>query len=502
MLTQMESERARARALSKLPIKLASSGQHLNSERTQQTNSGLGYFQVGLFVAIILFSIALIKFVCKKLIKFRRSGRRSDTDNDYYDSMSERCDDEQDDHSMARANVATRFARASSKKLAKMWNQRPHCGSSTVGSYSSFFSQLANCEKDLQSIVVANKKECDSFSVRDDLHCLTSTAYASDSNTNKSKLKQANSAPLEQANQDSQSMLSLDSEQSASAKSLTNLANRLSAMLQKHSWSRESSLIVRPTKTTSDSIDDSLDLVQSGHTHSLDTNKEKCWPNKEQDSDSLSSQCRSSRSYIKSLVDVLSSARNQLPNEHNFLSSKTNEKKSNKLSSGNNDSDLDDDDEQDHKEPLEEAQIGSGPGDTMLAQMDISAAHLILSYMEKHMEDKERLRREWDELTASTITFDNTKLNRLLVEKRAQVALSPENKLKNRSLTIVPFDRNRVKLSGRAGSDYINASFIYDDKPRQATHIISQAPLETTLAQFWQVSNLMQIFPLEPTHLI
>lgn len=159
--------------------------------------------------------------------------------------------------------------------------------------------------------------------------------------------------------------------------------------------------------------------------------------------------------------------------------------------------------------------------EVLLSQMDISAAHLILDYMEKHLIDKERLRREWLELnagqtregscssstkqqTAPTGPGRNAKTNQLLLQRLAKVALAEENLHKNRDPSVVPFDRNRVRLgrhsSGatgkraaragtrRAASDYINASFIYDADPRRPTHIVAQGPTERTCGDFWQVS--------------
>lgn len=172
----------------------------------------------------------------------------------------------------------------------------------------------------------------------------------------------------------------------------------------------------------------------------------------------------------------------------------------------------------------------------MMSQMDISAAHLILAYMEKHLEDKERLQREWRELNENSSLFGsangaktkaanqqqttsatNAKVSQLMMQKLAKVALSDENRHKNRNCLVVPYDRNRVKLSTPGGStnkpaksnpalavsrkcsstesnkqhnrsDYINASYIYDDS-RRPTHIIAQGPTEQTVSAFWQVSG-------------
>ncbi|KAL0276002.1 UNVERIFIED_CONTAM: hypothetical protein PYX00_003690 [Menopon gallinae] len=95
----------------------------------------------------------------------------------------------------------------------------------------------------------------------------------------------------------------------------------------------------------------------------------------------------------------------------------------------------------------------------------------------------------------------------LLVDDRGKsssVAGSEENKAKNRSEEVIPYDRNRVMLApvpGRDHSTYINASFIegYDNSD---CFIITQDPLPATLSDFWRmiseqcVSTLVMISDL------
>lgn len=228
---------------------------------------------------------------------------------------------------------------------------------------------------------------------------------------------------------------------------------------------------------------------------------------------------RSSRSYIKSLMDVLAKARSQIHNPSDLLVRNSSTlvgdepdliARQAELLASRQTSDKDGDEED------------NGCG-VVMSQMDISAAHLILDYMEKHLEDKERLRREWSELNASSDRRAGaaTKLNQALLNRLAKSALTEQNRAKNTSLEVVPFDWNRVKLgsptkgctalggiacAGSVGaaspglharqlkslevpSDYINASFIYDDDPRKPTHIIAQGPNQQTVGQFWQVSS-------------
>lgn len=265
-----------------------------------------------------------------------------------------------------------------------------------------------------------------------------------------------------------------------------------------------------------------------------------------QKEDGNSTRFRTSRSYIKSLIEALTKAKAQVSSSGG---------RGQAFDEEACDDDDDDDDEQQAAVGLLSKMIpkdGSITSSTdsavdleqqqeagiLTSQMDISAAHLILAYMEKHLEDKERLHREWRELNDNSASFDckksssstslnnqklqdasklsnNAKIGQLMMQKLAKCALSDENRGKNRNCSIVPYDRNRVKLNiptesvignttkistdpqaaapltaQRAKqSDYINASYIYDDDPRRPTHIIAQGPTEQTLGTFWQVSR-------------
>ena len=242
---------------------------------------------------------------------------------------------------------------------------------------------------------------------------------------------------------------------------------------------------------------------------------------------------RSSRSYIRSLVEALTKAARL----HAYSHLDDDEPHG-----------CDDDDELQSREPLigkrcgkrakeqpdeaegqpaarKQQQVRNGhtssedSDDILVSQMDISAAHLILDYMEKHLEDKQRLVREWRELNCcADEPAASNKASRLLALKRlAKVALADENRAKNRNLAALPFDRNRVRLGQKAaaaaaaakkrkrsgksslhlqplGADYINASLIFDDDQRRPTHIIAQAPTDSTCGQFWQVSILARVY--------
>lgn len=69
-------------------------------------------------------------------------------------------------------------------------------------------------------------------------------------------------------------------------------------------------------------------------------------------------------------------------------------------------------------------------------------------------------------------------------------ALKPCNKMKNRSLNLIPLEAHRVhiipKTPGTDGSDYINATFLPGFN-RLREFIITQHPVWDTISDFWQM---------------
>ncbi|XP_054723974.1 receptor-type tyrosine-protein phosphatase N2-like [Uloborus diversus] len=113
------------------------------------------------------------------------------------------------------------------------------------------------------------------------------------------------------------------------------------------------------------------------------------------------------------------------------------------------------------------------------SSMDISTGHMILSYMEDHLKNKDRLDREWEALCAYEAELCST-----------SAATQPQNIKKNRYTDVLPYDHSRVlltELSNVSGSDYINASSITDHDPRNPAYIATQGPLPQTAADFWQM---------------
>ncbi|XP_077592647.1 receptor-type tyrosine-protein phosphatase N2 [Stigmatopora nigra] len=113
------------------------------------------------------------------------------------------------------------------------------------------------------------------------------------------------------------------------------------------------------------------------------------------------------------------------------------------------------------------------------SNMDISTGHMILSYMEDHLKNKNRLEREWEALCSYQAE-----------PAACNVARSEQCVRKNRSDAVLAYDHSRITLkaeNNHSGSDYINASPIMDHDPRNPTYIASQGPLPSTVADFWQM---------------
>lgn len=108
--------------------------------------------------------------------------------------------------------------------------------------------------------------------------------------------------------------------------------------------------------------------------------------------------------------------------------------------------------------------------------MDISTGHAILSYMEEHFCNHDKLEAEWQNVCAYEAEGVSTK----------EGGMKDDNKPKNRYIDVLPYDNNRVKLQNEK-SDYINASKIVDDDPSHPLYIATQGPLATTCADFWRM---------------
>ncbi|XP_023329697.1 receptor-type tyrosine-protein phosphatase N2 isoform X1 [Eurytemora carolleeae] len=119
------------------------------------------------------------------------------------------------------------------------------------------------------------------------------------------------------------------------------------------------------------------------------------------------------------------------------------------------------------------------PEEPGVSSMDISTGHMVLAYMEDHLNNKQRLEQEWVGLCAYEAEPAAT-----------SVAFKVENKKKNRYPDKLPYDHNRVLLNALVNgnnSDYINASTVTDHDPRNPAYIVTQGPMSHTIADFWQM---------------
>ncbi|KAH0952603.1 hypothetical protein HN011_005181 [Eciton burchellii] len=129
--------------------------------------------------------------------------------------------------------------------------------------------------------------------------------------------------------------------------------------------------------------------------------------------------------------------------------------------------------------PSNRSSTSSWGEEPTLSNMDISTGHMVLSYMEDHLKNKDRLDQEWAALCAYETDPSST-----------EIAESKANMKQNRPGAGLPYDHSRVVLNDLVNannSDYINASTITDHDPRNPAYITTQGPLPQTTADFWQL---------------
>uniref|UniRef100_A0A1B6GL34 Protein-tyrosine-phosphatase n=3 Tax=Proconiini TaxID=565685 RepID=A0A1B6GL34_9HEMI len=129
--------------------------------------------------------------------------------------------------------------------------------------------------------------------------------------------------------------------------------------------------------------------------------------------------------------------------------------------------------------PSSRSSTSSWSEEPALSSMDISTGHMVLSYMEDHLRNKDRLETEWAALCA----YEAEPCATIIAQR-------PENAKKNRYVNALPYDHARVvlnELSNISGSDYINASTITDHDPRNPAYIATQGPLPHTAPDLWQM---------------
>ncbi|XP_011875923.1 PREDICTED: uncharacterized protein LOC105566484 isoform X2 [Vollenhovia emeryi] len=129
--------------------------------------------------------------------------------------------------------------------------------------------------------------------------------------------------------------------------------------------------------------------------------------------------------------------------------------------------------------PSNRSSTSSWGEEPALSNMDISTGHMVLSYMEDHLKNKDRLDQEWAALCAYEAEPSST-----------EIAERDANIKQNRPGAALPYDHSRIVLNDLANannSDYINASTITDHDPRNPAYIATQGPLPQTTSDFWQL---------------
>ncbi|CAI4227825.1 unnamed protein product [Auanema sp. JU1783] len=104
--------------------------------------------------------------------------------------------------------------------------------------------------------------------------------------------------------------------------------------------------------------------------------------------------------------------------------------------------------------------------------IDIGTGHVVMNFLQEMLADPSRMEAQWDSI--------NTYCN---LTKEKNIGAQYTNK--NRS--IIPFDENLVPIEAwKNETAYINASFIYDDDPKQPVYMAAQTPQADDMVGFWQ----------------
>ncbi|CAH8849657.1 unnamed protein product [Trichobilharzia szidati] len=118
--------------------------------------------------------------------------------------------------------------------------------------------------------------------------------------------------------------------------------------------------------------------------------------------------------------------------------------------------------------------VSSWSNEPIQCSIDVPTGHLILSYMEEHLRDRDRLIADWN-------SIDKYVSEESVLFKEGE---NPKNKLRNRLGAPLPYEQSRVKL--RSGdNDYINASLLYDNNPRNPVYIATMTPTIESIPDFW-----------------
>ena len=124
--------------------------------------------------------------------------------------------------------------------------------------------------------------------------------------------------------------------------------------------------------------------------------------------------------------------------------------------------------------PMKSGSTSSWPDESLYqsCNLDISTGHVIMSFLQEHLDNPGKIADQWNSVSGYFNTSSIT-----------TIALEPSNIEKNRDRTVLPYDDNVVTIS----EGYVNASKIHDSDPHQCSYIITQAPMENTIPDYWQL---------------
>lgn len=136
----------------------------------------------------------------------------------------------------------------------------------------------------------------------------------------------------------------------------------------------------------------------------------------------------------------------------------------------------------------------SWPDESLLqtTNLDISTGHVILSFLQDTLKKPNEISDQWSSLENYGVS-----------NAQSSVASELNNADKNYDENVLPYDESLVvlrndqqssplKASGsivnvESGTNYINASKIYDSDPRQIAYVATQSPMQNTVNDFWQM---------------
>ncbi|KAJ1363786.1 hypothetical protein KIN20_023721 [Parelaphostrongylus tenuis] len=107
------------------------------------------------------------------------------------------------------------------------------------------------------------------------------------------------------------------------------------------------------------------------------------------------------------------------------------------------------------------------------SNIDISTGHVILNLLQECLADPSKIEAQWEAIG----DYHNT-------NKPTTIGMQ----YADRNRFVLPFDESLVPVDSweEGKSEYLNASFIYDDDPRQPMYIAAQTPRTADVAVFWQ----------------